>query len=71
MIELEHGVLVRMGGANEHGYCHCMPYGKDVFVLRVSPRHPGYVMTVCADTVAARARRDDIIVDLMLVNIGF
>lgn len=33
---------------NSHGYIHCMPYGKLSFVMRLSPRQPGYVMMVCA-----------------------
>lgn len=45
----------------EHGYSHCMPYGWRLsctasplvwltvpFVIRLSPLHPGYVMTRCA-----------------------
>lgn len=35
-----------------HGYIHCMPYGKVALVIRLSPLHPGYTMTVCADTRA-------------------
>jgi hypothetical protein len=37
-------------GSCVHGYVHCMPKGNSLFVLRVFPRHPGYVMTVCAVT---------------------
>ena len=38
-----------------HGYIHCMPYGKVSFVIRLSPRQPGYVMTVCAAVNVDRA----------------
>ena len=38
-----------------HGYIHCMPYGKVSLVIRLSPRHPGYVMTVCAAVSVERA----------------
>jgi hypothetical protein len=30
------------------GYIHCIPYGKVSFVTKLSPLHPGYVITVCA-----------------------
>lgn len=33
-----------------------MPKGNVSFVTRLSPRHPGYVMTVCADESAAALR---------------
>lgn len=36
-----------------HGYIHCMPYGKESLVMRLSPLHPGYVRTVCADESVA------------------
>jgi hypothetical protein len=32
-----------------HGYIHCMPYGKVAFVIKLSPLHPGYVITLCAE----------------------
>ena len=32
-----------------------MPYGKVSFVIRLSPRQPGYVMTVCAAVNVDRA----------------
>ena len=32
-----------------------MPYGKVSFVMRLSPRQPGYVMTVCAAASVDRA----------------
>lgn len=38
------------GGSHSQGYIHCMPYGNVSFVIRLSPLHPGYVMTVCAST---------------------
>lgn len=38
-----------------HGYIHCMPYGKVSLVIRLFPRQPGYVMTVCADASVAAA----------------
>lgn len=41
---------------NVHGYIHCMPYGKVSLVIRLLPLVPGYVKTVCADTIAAPAR---------------
>ena len=38
-----------------------MPYGQSSFVCKLFPRHPGYVMTVCADAKVAAvvARRSD------------
>ena len=38
------------------GYIHCMPYGKVSLVIKLSPLHPGYVMTVCASTNPSSAR---------------
>lgn len=54
-----------------HGYIHCMPYGKVLFEpmpspcasatvpfeFRLSPRHPGYVMTVWVETRVKRMER--------------
>lgn len=39
--------------ANLHGYIHCMPKGNESLVIRLSPLHPGYVRTVCADDSVA------------------
>lgn len=40
--------------SDSHGYIHCMPNGNVSLVMRLSPLHPGYVRTVCAeDSVAA------------------
>ena len=46
-------VLVRMP---PHGYIHCMPNGNVSFVMRLLPRHPGYVMIVCAVEMLRRER---------------
>jgi hypothetical protein len=34
-----------------------MPYGKVAFVIRLSPRQPGYTMTTCAHERNGRAKR--------------
>lgn len=41
------------GRCDLHGYIHCMPYGNVSLVMRLSPLHPGYVRTVCADESVA------------------
>ena len=41
------------GGSDLHGYIHCMPNGNVSLVMRLSPLHPGYVRTVCADDSVA------------------
>ena len=56
-----------------HGYIHCIPYGYVLFgptpsppdaannsvpfLFRLSPRHPGYVMTVCAEMREEKVNR--------------
>lgn len=35
------------------GYDHCIPYGQEALVIRLSPLHPGYVSTVCAFATAS------------------
>ena len=70
--------LARTGGAEKglHGYSHCMPYGNELFgpiprpcasgivplVFRLSPRQPGYVMTVCEETRVDRRQRQTVLV---------
>ena len=74
-----------------HGYDHCMPYGQYSpllieanpsvsvavpFACRLSPLHPGYVMTVCAialcidasSAIAQAVVDDSILIDTMQVT---
>lgn len=49
-----------------------MPYGHELFVMRLSPRHPGYVMTVWAaaklDVITANNMEDNIVKSFVLVG---
>lgn len=44
-----------------------MPYGKVSFVIRLSPRQPGYVMMVCAAASVDRATVKTIEESILLV----
>lgn len=46
-----------------------MPYGKVAFVTRLSPRQPGYTMTVCAHEASGIAKRHIAISKLLVAII--
>lgn len=59
-----------MGVQDLHGYIHCMPYGNVSFVMRLSPLHPGYVRTVCADdSVAALTSTSNVEENIVFVYV--
>lgn len=61
-VHMDHGL------GNSHGYIHCMPNGNVSLVMRLSPLHPGYVRTVCADdSVAALMSASNVEENIMFV----